>query len=171
MIYIPTDRDFGADFLKAEALQSLGERIIQDKLPDLDDGELIIDYAWKARGGASGGNSILGKCVKLSGPARYFALGSHFLVWLGADNCRARNFNDQQIEALLYHELLHIVREEKVDEEGNLLGITYKTRGHDIELFYDEIKEYGLWRDSLKQLSEVVQAALPGFEPALVATP
>ena len=170
MIQIPTDRDFGADFLKADELQALGERIIHDKLADLDDGELIIDYAWKKKGGASGGNSILGKCVKLSGPARYFALGSHFLVWLGADNCRTRHFDDRQVEALLYHELLHIVREEHEDEEGNVVGVTYKTRGHDTELFNDEIKEYGLWRDSLKYLGEVVQATLPGFEPALVAS-
>lgn len=170
-MHIPTDRDFGADFLKADELQTLAERIIRDKLPDLDDGELIIDYAWKRRGGASGGNSILGKCVKLSGPARYFALGSHFLVWLGADGCRTRNFDDRQVEALLYHELLHIVREEKVDDEGNLLAVVYRTRGHDTELFYDEIKEYGLWRDSLKQLGEVIQARLPGFaEPALATT-
>lgn len=165
---VPTEIEFPTDFLQDNDLKALGDRIIREKLPDLDDGELIIDYAWKKKGGASGGAAVLGKCVKLSGHARYYALGAHFLIWLGANWVRGYKFDDRQIEALVYHELLHIEREEPEEEDK---PVVYRTRAHDAEFFLDELRLYGAWKSDLVAVVETVrQLALPGLEPALVGT-
>lgn len=162
---IPSDVEFGSDFLKSDDIQEVGERIIREKLTALDDGEIIIDYAWKQKGGRSSGNAVLGKCVKLSGPARYYALGSHFLVWLAADHGRSHDFNDRQLEALIYHELCHIDRIEPEDADK---PVTYKTRGHDFEGFLPELEQYGAWEETFQAMERVVrQLPLPGLEPVL----
>lgn len=160
---VPEDDYFRADYLAADDIKKVGTAIIENKLRELDDGELLIDYAWKRQGSVSGGNAILGKCRKLSGVARYYAMGSHFLVEIAADF--TRGMTRYQMEALVYHELLHITREEKEDKAGNVTEIVYGTRGHDAELFYDELEEYGLWRRGLNRLADVVQPALPFVEP------
>lgn len=163
---VPPQGHFGSDYLDAPELKDIGEAICRQVLTDLDDGELIIDFRWKAKGGKSGGNLIMGKCVKLSGLVRHYALGAHFTVWLAADHCAAQRYTRWQIEALLHHELMHIEREEVEDSDGNVTGeVVYRTRGHEVELFYADIERYGLWQAPLAHLSDVVaqQAALPGF--------
>lgn len=160
------------DFLDAPELREIGDRLIKSgPLTSYDDGKLRIDYRWKHKGGMSGGNAIGGKCVKLSGPAKHYADGAHFLVWLAADHCEVEGFSDRQIEALVYHELLHIERVETDEEdlEGQPI-IKYRTRGHDFEGFYSELEQYGMWNRVYQRLDEVVrQMALPGFEPQRVA--
>lgn len=154
MIHIPAPEDFGGDFLADNGdLKETARKIIDRRLRHLDDGELLIDYAWKMKGGKSGGNAVLGKCVKLSGPAKHYANGAHFFVWLAADHCDARDFDDRAIEALLYHELLHITRAEKIDEETEEMVVVYGTRGHDFEGFVEEIKVYGAWDASARQMA------------------
>ena len=157
---IPVENDFlGDDFLAAPELEELGDSLIRQKLGHLDDGELAIEYRWKKKGGKSGGNAVLGKCVKLSGLARHLALGAHFCVWLGADYVRAMKLDDRQIEALVYHELCHIEREEPEDEDK---PVVYRSVGHDAEVFFAELREYGAWRPSLVELEQTIrQLSLP----------
>ena len=158
-MHIPHGSDFGhSDFLDSKELAELGERLIHQKLAHLDDGNLLIDYRWKVKGGKSGGVAVLGKCVKLTGLARHLSLGSHFCIWLAADHCQDFHFGEREIEALLYHELCHI---EVVEPED---PITYRTIGHDAELFFAELREYGAWKGDLRRLVETVeQLALPGI--------
>jgi hypothetical protein len=163
---IPRDDDFGAsDFLDSDEIKEVGDRIIRQKLAHLDDGELLIDYRWKRRGGTAGGNSTLGKCIKLTGLARHLSLGAHFCVWLAADHTRDRKFDDKQFEALVYHELCHIEREEPDEEDKPVI---YRSIGHDAEVFFAELREYGAWRPSLQQLAETIrQLPLPMEEPVM----
>ena len=157
---VPSEVEFGqSDFLDSDDIKTVAERVIRAKLQHLDDGELLIDYRWKKKGGKSGGNAVLGKCVKLSGLARHLALGAHFCVWLGADYVRAMKLDDRQIEALVYHELCHIEREEPEDEDK---PVVYRIAGHDAEVFFAELREYGAWRPSLVELEQTIrQLSLP----------
>ncbi len=159
-MHIPREDDFGSsDFLDSEEIKAIGERVIGQRLQSLDDGELLIDYRWKKRGGVSGGNMTLGKCIRLTGLTRHLSLGAHFCVWLAADHCRRSGFDDRQFEALVYHELCHIEREEP-EEEGD--PVIYRTRGHDSEVFFAELREYGAWRPSLEVLADTIrQLPLP----------
>jgi len=160
MLRIPREEDFGSsDFLDSDDLKAIGDRVIASKLVHLDDGELLIDYRWKSRGGSSGGNVTLGKCIHLTGLARHLSLGAHFCVWVAADHCRQRDFTAAQFEALVYHELCHVERVEP-EEDGD--PVVYRTRGHDAELFFAELREYGAWRPTLTLLVDAVrQLPLP----------
>ncbi len=152
------------DFITAPELRAIGDQLIESgPLTSLNDGHLRIDYRWKHKGGSSGGNWIMGKCVKLSGAAKHYAGGAHFLVWLAADHCTDVGYDARQIEALVYHELLHIQLEEKEDKFGNPITV-YRTVGHDIEGFFSELEQYGAWDRTWQRLEEVVrQLPLPGL--------
>lgn len=153
-IQVPAEIDFlGADFLNLDGLTEIGEAVLARQFHDLNDGMLIVDFRWKAKGGSSKGSDTLGKCIKLTGVSRHYALGSHFMVWIAADHVRMRRYRRYELEALLYHELCHI----EITEDG------YGTKGHDVELFFDEIRKYGLWRENLRPLASIVQPNLPGF--------
>lgn len=147
----------GLDFLPDKRLSDIGQLVVAKKFIQLD-GAVTIDFLWKAKGGTSGGNLVLGKCIKNSGLARHYSNYTDYTVWIAADHSRSYGFNRWQLEALIFHELLHIDYEEP-EEEG--AAAVKGTKGHDAELFYSEIEEYGLWRRSLQRLSEVVQPALP----------
>lgn len=152
---------FAEDFREWKPLARLGAEIIEryEEFADLRDGAVVIRYLWKRKGGASGGNSKLGKLTKASGMGQYFGV-CDYVVWLARDHAMHLELTDTQIEALLYHELLHINREE--DEFGIA---TWGTQGHDTEVFYREIERYGWWRSSLAMLAQVARTVpLPGFD-------
>lgn len=149
------------DFCRAPELADIGRKLLNGPVSHLNDGQLRIDYRWKLKGGSTGGNPTLGKCVKLSGAAKHYAGGADFLVWLAANWCEVEGFSDRQIEALVYHELLHITRTEKEDKDGETV-VKYGVRGHDVEMFMAEMEQYGAWDRSLQRLEEVVrQLPLP----------
>jgi len=145
------------DYIPAPELRKIGEALIAQKLTSLQD-DVEVEYLWKRRGGTTRGKWNMGKCQKLSGVARYrfcgFSASADFVVWLAADFCEAYKLTRWQMEALLFHELLHIEIEEPEDQDK-------PTTDHDFEGFYIEITEYGLWQRELARLSEIVQPSLP----------
>lgn len=133
------------EFLPDDQATSIMQRLLADydgfaKLADFD-----IEILWKKKGGNSGGMDILGKCTKPSGAFKHLT-HLDFLILLGADTVEARGFTYRQVEALIYHELCHA----DCDENGKP-----KTVGHDFELFADELREYGMWRENLERLGAV----------------
>lgn len=163
--FIPPTDAFTSDFLKDNALMKIGSAIIRARFPLLERNKrpgyemrCQIEYLWKSKGGASAGNLVLGKCVKVSGLSRYFSGGADYVIWLAADHARSLKLNNWQLEALLYHELCHIDLDD--DDETGEPSAT-RTVGHDAELFYGEIAHYGLWRRSLEPLAAAMQIALP----------
>lgn len=145
----PTDELFGDDdYMEAPSLKGLAQLVIAKYLPELNDGVLDVYFAWKRLGGTSGGNATLGKCVKVTGLTKHFASDYHFVIWLAADHVVDFMLDDDEIEAIVFHELKHI----EVLEEGE-----YRVRGHDIELFVQEVELYGHVESRLKPLIEVVQ--------------
>lgn len=139
------------EWAESSALEELAEDLIA-KWPELRflDG-YRIRVLWKENGGDSRGRLTLGKCSKPSGVARYFAL-CDWVIWLAADHCREMKFTDEQIEALLYHELKHCVLVGKDQKPG--------IRGHDWEVFGDELHRYGFWNDGRSALKRAVQGRL-----------
>lgn len=154
-----------ADFIAAPELREIADRLIRTgPVSRLNDGKLRIDYRWKHRGGFGGGRANIGKCVKLSGAAKHYAGGAHFLIWLAADHCETEGYDARQIEALLFHELLQIEPEEKEDKFGNPVTVYHKV-WMDFDGFFAELEHYGAWNRNLQRLDEVVrQMALPGFD-------
>lgn len=164
----PPDDDFAeneTDFLEDIHMENLGRQLIRD-WPELRHiRNVSVAYAWKRKGGKSKGALVFGTCTKLSGYARYRSQAD-FLIWLAADHVRDAAFTPEQLEALLYHELKHIGFELDEDENSPTYGeMQIKAVGHDVEGFYDEIRRYGSWRDSLRHAEhEFKQLALVAEE-------
>lgn len=144
------------DFLRAKDIESIATALIDHYEAQFAHiRKMRVGYVWKRTGGASHGNNTLGKTVKSSGLARYFS-GTNFVIWLAADHLRALNGDNSpatfwQVEALTYHELMHIAINE---EEAPML------RGHDFEGFAKEITEYGPWDEA----AEVMRIAYKQLE-------
>lgn len=111
-----------------------------------------VRYAWKRQGGKSGGRATLGKCVKLSGPAKHFAQGADYLIWVAWDHARNLQMTRDELMALLFHELCHIERDVTDDGED-----VYGAKGHDLETFFAEIEVFGAWRDDLESAKSVFE--------------
>lgn len=162
-IRIPGDEEFevdGSDFLLANDVEDLASVLI-GRYPELAKlEEASIGYCWKRKGGESGGSSVFGKCTKPSGLLAFYT-ERHFIIWLAADHCRAWEFGDREIEALLYHELCHA----ELIEDEDTGQVKAKTLAHEVEMFVSELDRYGLWHDSLKRAKYGFdQVTLPGFE-------
>jgi len=147
--YIP--HGFEEDFMEPLALQELvGEVMVRhgDKFDQLQ--PLRIRFLWKRKGGKSAGGDTLSKTAKVGGVARFWG-GCEVVVWFAADHCRARNFDRTKMEALIYHELCHI----EVDEDGEAVLV-----GHDLEFFFDEVREYGNWAPGIQVASDLFCAPM-----------
>lgn len=137
---VPNDDMFGDEgFFHDEDLEAKAHEVIERHrglIGWLDARKLAV--LWKKTGGAKNGNATLGKCQKPSGLLKFFS-DREWVIWLAADHCRERKLTERQVEALLFHELLHPV----------LADGQPAIRGHDVEAFNDEIREYGLWMSNL----------------------
>ena len=111
--------------------------------------QVDIAYLWKKKGGKRRGNLTLGMTKKATGDLKYFS-GMQIVIWLAADHHGERT--PKQIEATLYHELLHVVPE--YDEDTG--DVKPKLVGHDFEGFAAEVSRYG-------EVLEDVQAIAPAF--------
>ena len=121
--------------------------------------ECRIVFLWKREGGKSKGKERLGYCQKTSPLDKFLTggdtNGADFIIWLGADNVAAMQFTRLQVEAICYHELLHIVAVEPEDDSEK---VTYKPGGHDVEAFRSEIEAYGFWHHELRKVAETIRA-------------
>lgn len=151
---IPSAKQFednGLEFLEAPDIAKVAMRVMErkpkyfDAIVDLD-----IQYLWKRTGGSDGGRAKLGACQKPSGLLRYFS-GVNFVIWIGADTCRDAQLSYQQMEALVFHQLLHCSLD---DNDKPML------RPHDFEGFAAEITEYGFWKPDVKGIANAVQGRL-----------
>lgn len=152
---VPKGIDFiRGDFLPSEELEELAEELIDryEYLQAPTEG-LSIRYVWKREGGSTAGQPVLGKCVKPSGLAKYYS-SSDFVIWIAADHTRFLEFNAEQIEAVLFHQLNHIGA---LVKDGR---VTHYVRPHDFEGFKAEIHEYGFWLPEIKEIANVFQLRL-----------
>lgn len=102
-----------------------------------------IEYVWKAKGGKAGGNLKLGQAQKPNPLLKYYAENPDFIIWFAADNCRAIMITNEQMQALVYHELCHCGENEKGEP---------KIEPHEIEGFISEYEEFGAWAPGTTRL-------------------
>lgn len=153
----PLSMDFAGDeFLVSHDLRVAAEEMIEE-FPELNHVKNYrVVYLWKAKGGTKGEKHRLGNCERVSGMKGFFAKAD-FIIWLARDHAITLDMTSRQLEALLYHELCHVSFEVKDNGEE-----VTKVAQHDVELFYDEIRRYGLWTTDLETAQETFrQARIP----------
>ncbi len=153
---VPGQELIDGDYAEAADLRHIGQALENAGAIKLPEGTTVA-YLWKAKGGKSAGRECWGKCVKLSGLTAYFGQDKDFVVWLAADYCYEAALSWLQIEALVFHELSHII--EETDKEGDPTGKPILT-GHDFEGFKGEIERYGLYLPDAKYIAPAFQMAL-----------
>lgn len=147
---IPTGRQFidpGTmrllDFIPAVDVELIAESLIEEHGATFGHlTHLKLTYLWKLAGGASAGKATLGQCQKATGLIRHFGKVD-FIIWLAADNCAMASLTRWQIEALVFHELLHAGR----DARGKPA-----IAPHDFDGFIHELLEYGAWEADLRRM-------------------
>lgn len=138
---VPADDAFDATgFCAAPEIERIGEELRRRYEMPLT---VSVAYRWKRKGGKKNGNETWGMCSLLSGVSKHFA-GVEYLIWIAADHARENALTRRQLEALIHHELRHVDLEEA--EDGELKPII---RGHDVEMFAEDVREYGLWHHGL----------------------
>lgn len=160
----PLPKMIYGEYQKAPELKRIGEALLAHyaettflHIHQNLQGMPTFSWLWRAKGGNSGGNDVLAKIVQPSGLARFYA-GVDFVIWVGWDNLVSREPQRWQVEALLYHELLHIGATEAINKvTGELLYEELKLKGHDAELFVEEITRYGMWQSSLLRVGEAFE--------------
>lgn len=144
---VPAESTFaGKDFVSAPGLKAIATRLIADKDALSVIRGLEVRYLWKRRGGTSGGNPKLGALQRPGGLLRYFTGGTPFVCWLAADNCRDLALKPEQIEAAMFHQLLHA--DTNPDDEDQ-----FRIRGHSFEGFVEELDEFGPWSADLREVA------------------
>lgn len=149
----PKDSEFfDEDFLEAPDIEAVAEMLRErHNLPP----SITFAFRWRKKGGKKAGVAKRGWCQKLSGPAKHFAGGKDFLIWLAADTCRDAQYTQEQYVALIYHELLFA----DVDIDPETYDETPVMRHVDFEGFVEEVEHYGLWEDNLRRFAEAVKQA------------
>lgn len=146
----------GKKFLAAPELKTVGDFLIEKYESDfnhLDDANVV--YLWKESGGASGGMATLGKCIRPTGLAEYFANESEggisdkvdYIIWAAADHLRLNLASVRTVHALIFHELCHTDW-----DEGDLV-----VKSHEFEGFAREIEEFGMWTGAIKKIAEACE--------------
>jgi hypothetical protein len=136
------------DFLLAPDLARIGRNLIDRYAEDFSClVESEIDYFWKRAGGVSGGQSVLGKCVKVTGALKFYS-DKDFLIWLAADNCA--KFDYYKLTATVFHELKHAWFNSQASK-AELIG-------HDFEGFAREIEIFGAWRNNAVMMQKAFES-------------
>jgi Putative phage metallopeptidase len=142
------------EFLAAPTLAAIGQALIEKRTCFEHLRDAKIHYLWKRKGGKSKGNLRYAYIQKPTGLLAYFS-AMDYVVWAGADNCRAALFTWWQMEATMFHELKHSDVKETEEGETSLI-----LRGHDWEGFVDEAAHYGPWRPTMTALQVALHPTL-----------
>ena len=147
---LPTANDFGdADFIFAPDLKEIGEALISSvngRIHELEEAKII--YLWK-RKGPEKPRRVLGRCQHPSGLLEFFC-SADFVITLMANNCSFLGLTKWQIEAVVFHELMHAGW---IDGGPEMMP-------HDCECFAADFERYGLWKGDLERIAEASTRAL-----------
>lgn len=119
-----------------ERYAEIGQRLIEtmDELAQLRESDVSIVYLGSDDARKKNGKLTLGQCEKV-GDKWKWSVPADFTITVFEPN--VEEFNDRQLEALIFHELLHVGVED--DEHDHLY-----VRPHDTEDFSAVIKRYGV---------------------------
>lgn len=133
----------------APVVKQIAESLIEKQNEFEDDIKManpLIKYLFKS----TKKSKVLGKCQKATGPWKFLTDFS-YVLWIWKEW-----FDDAtpiEREALIHHELRHIMAEE--DEESG--EVKWKIRDHDSELFVSEIERYKDWRIELSEVKKAFE--------------
>lgn len=141
-------------FMEAPDLDEIAQRLMREFPTELRMAQPFdVKFLWRAKGSKVKGQPVWATTQLTGGLNAYFA-GTDFIILVAADSVGSHSFTFDQVRALVFHELKHI----GVDPDS----YRPKTVGHDVEMFYDELRHFPRWRDALKPID--LQRELPGFE-------
>lgn len=123
--------------VESKVLEAIGQRLIATELQfnDLNNSRVRIKYLQSDVAKKSGPKTVFGDCEKI--PNKYkWAIPADFAITVYMPNCE--HMSDEQLEMLIFHELLHIGVEFKAN--GNE---EYRIIPHDLEDFKVVIEKYG----------------------------
>ena len=111
----------------------VGERLIAEleELADIREAEITIVYLASTQAKKQKGKLVFGQCEKIADKYKW-GIPADFTITVFEPNIEG--FTPEQVEALIFHELLH------VGVEDDRLFI----RPHDIEDFSAVLKKYGV---------------------------
>lgn len=152
---VPTEASFGkAKLTPAHGLRAIGDRLIadDDSLEHLRGIE--IRYAWRRRGGTSGGNPRFARIKRPSVWEEHLTGGRvDFLVDVSADHVREFRFAERQIEAAIHEQLS---RTERDDDDHD----AFRINGPDFSGSISTMDRFGAWKPELREMHAHV-AKLP----------
>jgi len=132
-------------------IEEMANKLIEkyEELEDCFDAK--IKYLFKE----SAKSAYIGKCSKATGKWRFLTGDLDYVVEVWKPYWTVAS--DKQKEALLYHELRHIEKKIKENDDGEET-VMWKVRKHHEEIFADEILYFGYWNDGLLNLKEIMNA-------------
>ena len=112
----------------------------EPSLRDIRDSEVTIIYLSSEHEKKENGKIVGAQCEKI--PQKYkWAIPCDFTITVFEPN--VERFTEEQMQILLFHELLHV----GIDRDGN--EETYRIIPHDVEDFKEILERYGIgWSDT-----------------------
>ena len=128
-----------------ELYAEIGAELIdtEESLRNLKDSNVQIIYLSSGHRKMSSGNPVFGQCEKIADKYKW-GIPCDFTVTIFEPNVVEFNFTDDQIRALIHHELLHVGVERTEDDTEKYFIVP-----HDLEDFRLILQKYGIdWNHS-----------------------
>jgi len=152
--FLPLDELFNGAYFAASDLDGMATALLEAYELDLQPHRTFdVAYLWKQKGGTRDGKAVLGKCVLVRGLLAHFC-PARFIIWLAADHLRDAKASRYLVEAILYHEMLHVGE----DEDGEPVLIPHEFTG-----FAAELRRYGAYTHDLRVAHQAFEQ-MPLFE-------
>jgi len=118
----------------------IGEDLIrsEESLRSLRDSEVTIVYLSSGHKKMSGNHVVLGQCEKIAEKYKW-GIPCDFTITIFEPNVAEFQFDENQMRALIHHELLHVGVEPTDDNEER-----YSIVHHDLEDFRLILNKYGV---------------------------
>ena len=128
-----------------EMYAEIGADLIQNEesLQSLRDSNVQIIYLSSEHKKIASGNPVFGQCEKIADKYKW-GIPCDFTITVFEPNVAEFNFNDDQMRALIHHELLHVGVSVTDDDTEK-----YSIIPHDLEDFRLILQKYGIdWNHS-----------------------
>jgi hypothetical protein len=152
----------------ASEAERIADKLIGKDFPIIGESGLRIVHLFRSEASKSGGKLCLGKTRKVGGIGALLAMDGGIpedpvipsdvalAVIEYAEDIWQRMTSIQR-EALVFHELCHIVVEPGEEEDDVW---SFRLRTHDLEAFADEVTRYGAWKSDIAYFAEATAEAL-----------
>lgn len=132
----------------SEKYAVIAQELIEEEpsLRDIHESNVQIIYLSSKHKKTSTAGLVYGQCEKIADKYKW-GIPCDFTITIFEPNVQGARFTDEQIRALIHHELLHV----GIEREETLIGTTekYYINPHDLEDFRLILEKYGVnWNKS-----------------------